>query len=1032
MESITRTFVRRPKLALVLALVLAFCGGLCLLRMPIADYPEIAPTMVSVSTTYAGASPQVVADTVATPIENEINAVDNVEYFDSRCNDSGSYSLFVTFKAGTDPDINLVNVQNAVKRAESKLPGEVVQLGTTVKKAQSDYMLRIGFTAAGPGTDLYLLGNFACKEIKEALQRVEGVSQVSSSSSGEYAMRVWLDSPRMDALGLSVFDVRTAISQQNIQPAAGNVGAAFASEFLSYKINVRGRLVTPEEFAAIVVRTDPATGARVLLGDIARCELGVQSYESEPRVDGKPAFFLSIYRDPDANTVATARRCREVLSEWMARLPQGGECTVTLDNTAFTREILGGMARSLALALGLAAVALLCLLGGWRPLLAAVAAIPFTLAGAFVFMRAAGWSFNVFTAFGLAMALGGMAFNALAATDAVRRARDAAAALDGVAGAVGAATLVSLACYLPLAFHGGMVGMMYVQFAATLCSALVLSSGLSFTLLPALAVRLLRPAPLRPPLLARAFRACASCVRRPCLWLVRLLVAHPVPATLAFLALAVLLCLPARWLASGFVPQEDRGIIMIEGELAEGSSIARTREVIARAHELLRDVPGVEVFASAAASSHIGRIGENRAEITLKLAPWRVRAAKGLTLDGISAEVERRLAAIRCAKFTLLYPTSINGLGGYGGVAVFLCALGTPDPIRQAADAEAYAEKLLALPQVKSAVTTFSANSPQLYLSVDRDKAQALGVPANAIFSTLQSKLASFYVNDFNVRGGAYQVIVQNDVSTRGDLDDALDIRFPGANGAMVPLASIGRFEYMLGPRVIPRFNKLPSAGVVITPTEGYSSLDVVDLIEKDPPDPSRYVLNWSTMTYQERSSRGRLGFVVAAALALMYLVLVARYESWALPVAAMLPSAAAVGGGVAGLWLAGLPLSIYAQLGLLLLLEYPVRGAMLTIDRARQARAEGLSLPEAAVEGARRAFGVAASAGIVFMAGLLALMFVPGVGLATRRAFAVPVLSGVLASTVAGLLFAPALYALFQGARETVAGFWRGRKAAG
>ena len=1018
MEAISRTFIRRPKLAIVISLAIAFCGGLCLLHMPISDYPEIAPTMVSVSTTYAGASPQVVADTVATPIENEINAVDNVEYFDSRCNDSGSYSLFVTFKAGTDPDINLVNVQNAVKRAESKLPGEVVQLGTTVKKAQSDYMLRVGFTAAGPGTDLYLLGNFACKEIKEALQRVEGVSQVSSSASGEYAMRVWLDSMKMDALGLSVFDVRTAISQQNIQPAAGNVGNAFASQYLSYKINVRGRLVAPEEFAAIVVRTDPATGARVLLGDIARCELGVQSYESEPRVDGKPAFYLSIYRDPDANTVTTARRCKEVLDEWMARLPQGGECTVTLDNTAFTREILGGMVRSLALALAIVALALFCVLGGWRPALVAVLAIPFTLAGAFVFMRVVGYSLNVFTAFGLVMALGATAGNALAAVDAVRREEDAAAAMGGVSGAVAAATLVSLACYVPLVFHGGMVGMMYVQFAATLCSALVLSSCLSLALLPSIGARLLRPTP-RPSLVARAREAVAGFAERIYLAFVRPLVAHPFLALLVFLALSVLLALPVRRLASGFVPKEDRGLILVEGELAEGSSISRTREVIARAHELLHDVPGVEVFSSAAASSHIGRIGENRAEICLKLAPWRERQAKGLTLESISAEVERRLSAIHSAKFTLLYPTSINGLGGYGGVAVFLCALGAPDPIRQAADAEAYAEKLLSMPQVKSAVTTFSANSPQLYLSVDRDKAQALGVPANAIFSTLQSKLASFYVNDFNVRGGAYQVIVQNDISTRGDLEDALDIRFPGVNGAMVPLSSVGRFEHVLGPRVIPRFNKLPSAGIVITPADGCNSLDVVDLIEKDPPDPSRYVLNWSTMTYQERSSRGRLGTVVALSLVLMYLVLVAKYESWTLPLAAMLPSAVAVGGGVAGMWLAGQPLSVYAQLGLLLLLELPVRSIVLMMDRARQARAGGGSLAEAAVEGARRAFGVAASSGWVFLAGLLALMWVPGVGLATRRAFGVVVASGVLAFTLAGIVFAPALYAFFQGLRE-------------
>ena len=1010
-ESVGSFLAGRSKTVAVAALLLAAWGAACLVKMPVADYPEVAPTLVSVSTTYSGASPQVVADTVATPIETEINAVDNVEYFDSRCNDTGAYSLFVTFKAGTDPDINLVNVQNAVKRAEPKLPGEVVQLGLTVKKAQSDYMLRLAFTSGEPGADLYLLGNIVCKEVKEALQRVDGVSQVSSSASGEYAMRVWLDSGKMDALGISVFDVRTAISQQNIQPAAGNVGNAFASDHLSYKINVRGRLVAPEEFENIVVRTDPSTGARVLLGDIARCELGVQNYESEPRVDGKPTFFLSIYRDPEANTGETAKRCREALAEWMPRLPPGSECTVVWDCTEFTAELLGGLARSSAIVLAVIMACLALVSGGVRWTLAAALSLAVSVLGTFAFMRMAGFSFNAFSGFGLLLAAGAAAQSVVAAA---RRGREAG-------GTVLASAALSAACYLPLLFHGGMVGMMYVQFAGTLCCAVALSAVASTAALPVFAAALERPTALLS-IVDRAVDgvacAAASLLQKAYMLFVRPLAAHPALALL-LLAAGLLPAWKVKTLPKAFVPREDRGFIKLECELSEGSSIVRSSHLVEEVRRRLEGTPGVAVFSSAAASSHVGRIGENRAEIGLRLKPWAERYAQGLTLAKISEEVERRLSDIHNAVFTIIYPAAINGLGGYGGVAVFLCALGAPDPVRLAADAEAYADKLRALPQVKSVATTFSANSPQLHLSVDRDKAQALGVAANAVFSTLQSKLASFYVNDFNVRGGAYQVVVQNAAASRGDVADALDIRIPGADGAMVPLSSIGRIEHVLGPRVIPRFNKLPSAGIVITPAEGVTSLDIVDMIERDPPDPSRYVLNWSTQTFQERSSRGRLGMVAALALAFMYLFLVAHYESWTLPFAVLLPSAVAVSFGIGGLWLFGEPLSIYAQLGLLLLVEWPARSAMLVVSFARRAHDGGMGAKEAAAAGAARAFGPCAAGGGMFAVALVALFLSRGVGAAAQRAFGATVLPGTLAALLLGMVIAPALYSLIQGLRD-------------
>lgn len=1001
-------FLSRPKSACIFLAVIAVSGIAGLVSLPISDYPESVPTVVNVSTTYAGASPKVVADTVATPIENEINTVDNVEHFESNCNDSGSYSLSITFKPGTDPDINLVNVQNAVKRAEPKLPGEVVQLGINVQKTQSDYMLRFGFTAED-GADLYLLGNFACTEIKEALQRVEGVSRVVSSSSGDYAMRVWLDSVKMDSLGISVLDVRSAISQQNIQPAAGNVGNSFASSCLSYKINVAGRLVSPEEFAAIVIRSDLKTGARVLLGDVARCELGVKSYDSEPRSDGKPAFVLSVNRDPEANMMETAKRCKAVLAEWLSRLPQGGHCVILQDSTAFTGEFIGGLMRGL-LAAAVTVVAVFCLLGRGPVPLCTAAVMLFTLLGTAAVMWVTGVSVNAFTLLGLLFAFVHIAFNA-ASAEPVPRDGSWTGRPEVKSGPEVLSTAVVLAAYAPVLFCPDMVGMMYRSFAQALCLAVVISSILSLAVFPSL----VKYVPTRTGdglfgglqakagrFLSEKYGACLRFVlRRPVATLL-----------LSFFALGCFL-LPVMRIEKEFVPKEERDNLMIECELSEGSSLSRTRETVERVRERLQDMPGIVGFFSAAASSHLGRVGENRAEITLRLAPWSERLSAGLTRDAIASEIERRLRDVYNARFTLLYPADLNGLGSCGGVTAYLCALQDDGPVVRAADADAYADWLRSLPQVKAVATKFSADTPQLNLSVDRDKAQALGVPVNSIFSTLQSKLAGLYVNDFNLRGGAYQVVIQNAPDDRRDLSDVYDIWIPGGGGAMVPLSSIGKAEYVLGPRVITRFNKFSSAGIVVTPADGVSSLEIVDLMEKNPPDPSRYVLNWSTVTMQEISNRGRTEMLILASLAGIGIVLIMVYESWRLALLSVFIAVFVAGAGHAGVWLVDGRLSVYSALSALFVMECQVCGMVAAFMYARQAEREGLT-PEAAAEyGFRRTFPVNVRVIVSFLAGLSVFMMIDpaGVGAATRQGMATLAFFGMAAIPVVGLQIGAVAY---------------------
>lgn len=920
-------FSRRPRLAAVIAIAVAAVGAYALSVVGRSDYPEVAPTIVEVSTSYSGASPTVIADTVATPIEDQINSVENVYFFDSRCSDSGSYELFVTFLPGTNPDMNLVNVQNAVKRAEPKLPSEVLQVGLTIEKCSSDYAIQFVFTTDGSEMDLVALGNFVNHEIKDALQRVRGVSSVSCSNN-EYAMRIWLDSMKMDALGVSVSEVRAAISGQNIQPAAGFVGNGMSSPYLSYKVNAPGRLVTPAEFEAIVVRTNPADGSRVLLGDVARCELGSKSYTQEPRINGRLCYLASAYADSEANTREVARACRRAVEDWMKRAPKGVDFKVLHDQADYMDALLKNFAGLIAAVLVLTLV-LFGVFSRFSGRFVPPVIVTVSLLSGAVVLWVTGWTLDVITAFaflaGLVVAL-------------------------PIAAGCASFTLCALliATFAPLAFYGGMVGAMFVRFSVVTIAIAAVASFLA--------------------LLFVGKRVEAFVPRGWGSW-IRCLVLTVVAAVLGL----VFVRLP-----KGFVPEEDKGFIKIEVELSEGSSLARTREVVAKVNDLLADVPGIDLVYTAAGNSAASKVGENHAAVSILLKPWRERGA--LSVDEVCAEIERRLSTIDTAKFYVMLLTPLRGTGGMGGCKASLCAIGAVDPVEQAADAEAYAEKFRAMADVQAVVTTFSADTPQLYFSVDRDKAQALGVSVSSVFSTLQSKLASFYVNDFNIDSCSRQVIVQNEYEGRDALEDALAMRFPGPNGAMVPLSSVGSFKYTLGPRVIPRIEKRVAAGVVIRPKPGVSTLELVGRIEEDPPDPRKYVISYSTMTREEVASRGKFERLIVVGLVLMYLVLVAVRESWLEPVKLIAESFPAVAGGLLGIWLCGQDFTILAQLALVFLLVFPVALALRPIRTAPLVTA------------------------VALLAGVC-LSRVLDVGGATFAAFAVPLSAGLSVAWLCTLL---------------------------
>ena len=1015
-------FIKRPKLAVVIAILIAVSGSICLVRMPVSEYPHITPPLVSVSCSYAGASPKVVSDTVATPIEDQVNAVDNVLFFDSRCNDSGTYNLFVTFKTGTNPDINLVNVQNAIKRAEPKLPSEVTRNGITVRKSPEDCLVSYAFMTDGLEMSVADLCNFVEKAIADSVQRLDGVSEVSCSDR-QYAMRVWLDPIKMSGLGVTVADVKSAISAQNIQAAAGTVGSGHASEFLSYKVNVRGRLKTAEEFGEIVVRTNPKTAARVQLRDFARIELGFKNYASESSVNGEPAIFLSAYKAPEANSVSTANLVKEELERWRKKLPKGVRFIVVDDSTAFTRVFLKETVKALFAALLMVVVITYLFLQDWRSTFIPSVAIPISILGTFMWLLPAGYTLNVLTMFGLILVIGSLVDNAIVVVENTQAimAREglppkeaASKSMKEVTAPIIAATLVSLACYVPLAFYQGMVGKMYVQFAVTMSVALVFSTVVAIVLSPVLCAYMLKPSqPRGSSWLFLPFNALFEGSRWLCLKAAGAMVRHRFLSFVLFAALLGGGWYVSRSVPEAFLPKEDRGYINIEGELSEGSSLDRSCELVADVEEALKGIPGIECVSSTAGSSFLGLVGENHTRTTVRLKHWDVRNTPETRYESIFAEIKRRLDAITRAKFTLMRPTPIAGLGGIGGVMVNLCTLDGDDIPGLAADGERYAEEISDWPEIASATCSFRADTPQLFLDIDRDKAEALGVTASSAFSTLQSKLASVYVNDFNLRGGSYQVIVQNDNQFRADENDVNEILLPGKNNTSVPLGSVGTLTHMLGPRVIKRYCKYYATSVVIRPKDKVPSLSVIDKIEANPP-PSKYILAWSVLNMQELANRGQIVWLLLLAVFFAYMFLVAQYESWSLPLSVMLSTGIAVVGALVALWITETHLSVYAQLGLVMLIGLAAKNAILTVEFSKRAHDGGAGVEEAAIEGLSRRYRAVQMTAWSFIFGVLPLVFATGAGAGAMRAIGISTFGGMVVATVVGLVFVPVFFALF------------------
>lgn len=1036
----SRMFIERPRFAFVVSIVMSLAGAICINFLPIAEYPEIAPPQIQVSATYAGASADVIAETVALPLESEINGLENMIYYSSTCDNSGSYSCSVTFKSGTDGDIAMVNVQNAIKRAEAQLPNDVQRVGVSVTKRSSDVLAMFAFQTDGSAMSDMELNNYVSTTVKDTISRIDGVASTETMGGLIYAMRVWLDPVRMAGLGISADDVANAISAQNIQAAAGNIGSEGSGKYLEYKLNIKGRLKTAAEFDSIVVRTE-SDGSTVRLRDIARVELGAKTYDQTAHFNGGSAMTgLGVYRNTGANALQTVRRVKAKLAEMKAGFPKGVTVDVAYDPTAFIVISMREIVSTLVMALLLVVVITYLFLQDWRATLVPSIAIPIALLGTFPFMYILGYSVNVLTMFGLVLVVGSLCDDAIVVVENTqglmeREGLDPKSAalktMSQITGAIIATTLVTIACYVPMMFYGGMVGIIYRQFTVTMSIALSLSTVVAMTLSPALCSLILRrPRPeSERPKLFRPFNVGLAWVRKHYLSGVGFLVRHSAVTLLAVGCVAATIWFLSMRVPSSFLPEEDKGAIICDIELAPGSALVRTDAVLKEFYKRLATIPGIDSVMLVSGFSMINGSGENLGMGMVMLKPWSERKTRETQISSIVGAIMQKTATMPEATIRAFTPPAIMGLGETGGLTFMLTAEGDVDSHVLATNAAAVAASISRFPGSLYAMSLYNAATPQLYLDVDRAKAETLGVSVNTIFTALQDLLASYYVNDFNMLGNTYYVKIQSEGSFRATPDALREVQVQNTSGDFVPLASFATLRYGVGPRQISRFNKLTAAELNAQLRPGETTGPMMSRIE-NMKLPSGYHVEWTGLSYQEHENQGQLLRLMALAVLFAYLFLVAQYESWSIPVPVMLTVSFAILGAYLGLLVSGQSLSIYAQLGLVMLIGLTAKNAILMVEFSKTEHEEkGVDIAQAALNGANLRYRAVLMTAWSFLFGVFPMVVATGAGAGSRRAIGITTFSGMVLATLVGISFTPALYAAIQRIREWVKGKAKSKK---
>ena len=1021
-------FIKRPKLAIVISLAIMIAGALMMLMLPLEEYPSITPPQVVVTATYAGASADVIEDTIAAPVEAQLNGVEDMIYMSST-SQNGQYQLTLYFEIGSDPDMAVVNVQNQLQLVTPRLPEEVRRYGLSVKKSTGGPgLMMISVNSPTHTYDSLYVANYASIYIKDELARIKGVGKVAVFGSSDYSMRIWLDASKMASLGVSVSEVNSAIQAQNTQVPAGDLGVEPMKNKQLIKLTMRtkGRLKDVKEFEDIIVRSKP-DGSQIKLKDIARVELGAESYSYFSRIGGRDSAIISISQLPEANAIDLSNKIRAKMAELSKSFPQGIEYKIQRDETEFVRESIKEVINAIGLAILLVGIVTYMFLGSARAALIPFCAIPVSLIGVFIFMNILGFSINLLILFGLVLAVGLVVDDAIVVLENTQRhiqegktPVDATeVTMEEVFGAVLATSLVLMAVFVPVSFMAGITGQMFRQFALCIASSIGLSTLVALTLAPALCAMILKSGEEKADFeFIQKFDDWFNGIRDKYLEGVKIFINSPKLTAILYLGIIIFTAGMFYLIPKGFLPTEDKGAVFSQIQLPDGSSASRTEMVAEEVEKRILAIPGVDTTINL-----VGYSGENTALIVAQLKNWSERKSKDQSMQSILAKIKKEFANYPSATIASFSPPSISGLGMFGGFEYQLLDKGdrTPQELYQEA------QKLIAEANKSSdfqmVYTSFTADLPQLLIKVDEKKALAQGVDISEIYSALSGYFGKSYVNDFNKYGRVYRVYLQADSEFREKPSDIDKIYVKNKSGTMVPISSVVTISNIVGPYSQLRFNMYPSILINGQARNGVSSGQAMSTMEKisDQVLPKDMGYAWSGSSLQEKESSGQIGPILAMSLVFIYLFLVGLYESWMLPIAVLLISPVALVGALFFQYVSGYSLDIYSQIGLVMLIGLSTKQAILIIEFAKDAHQSGMSIVDSAMQAAKLRFRAVMMTNIAFILGLLPLVFAKGAGAASRNSVGMTVFGGMMAVAFIGTFLVPAFFVMVENFKASI-----------
>ncbi|MBQ3311519.1 efflux RND transporter permease subunit [bacterium] len=1016
-------FIKRPKFAIVISLIFVLAGLIMMMGLPLEDYPSITPPQVVVNATYTGASADVVRDTIAAPIEAQLNGVEDMIYMTSTSR-NGSYQLSVYFKVGTDPDMAVINVNNRLQLVTPRLPNEVRNYGLTVnKKTGGPGVLMIAVNSPTNAFDTLYITNYSSLYIKDELARIQGVASVDVYGAAQYSMRVWLDPVKMANYKLSASEVIAAIKAQNSQAAVGDIGAEPLnnSQDIKFTLRTKGRLQSVKEFEDIVVYSNSNT-SNVKLKDIARIELGAESYASDSYIGGKRSSVIVIGQLPEANSIDLAKKCAKRMKELSKKFPKGLEYKIEHDETEFVRDSISEVEHAIGLAIILVALVTFFFLGSKRAAFIPLCAIPVSLIGVFVFIAMVGFSINLLMLFGLVLAVGLVVDDAIVVLENAQRhlqegktPREATIiTMYEVTSAVIATSLVLMAVFVPVCFMPGVNGKMYQQFAVCIACSMGISTLVALSLTPALCSTILKEHDDEKvlPIVAK-FNVYFNKIRDKYLNSAKYFIESPKRTLLTLVIIILMTAFLGRIIPTGFIPTEDKGAVMVQVQLPDGSSTVRTKQIAVQIEDRIKVIPGVRQTINI-----IGFAGENTAFIIAQLEPWGKRKKADLQMNAIIGKIRKEFANYPAAKVVAFSPTPIPGMGNFGGFEYQLLDKGDRTPQQLYDEAVKLIMAANADKNLTSVFTSYTATLPQILVRVDEQQAMAQNVSINEIYTTMAAIYGQTYVNDFNKFGRVYRVMVQADADYRTKENDLKRLFVKNNVGKMVPLSSMVKFEPVVGPYSLTRFNMY---NAVTINGQGAGSVSSGQAMKKmaevsNKVLPRDMVFAWSGSSLQEQESTGQIGVILALSLTFVYLFLVALYESWTLPIAVMLIAPVSMMGALFGQYVAGYSLDLYCQIGLIMLIGLSTKQAILIVEFAKEAyETNGGDEVAAAEQAAFLRFRAVMMTNIAFILGVLPLVFASGAGAVSRHSVGMTVFAGMTAVAFFGTLLVPGFFVCIQ-----------------